>query len=308
MHIFKCDIMKKYIEYFYEFQLTKLINIGDNYFFVVHGYNYCLYQIKENINLSNIERILNITSFIPEFHNVILTKENQMFCVIENKRYILLKINIKSNRLVTMNDILKFKSYSIKFVKKDIYLDWIQLWSKKIDYLEYYINNKGNVNSEIKGILHYFIGLGENAIKYVKDSIKTASINQEMVLSHSRVGVDNTIYSLYNPLNLIIDHSSRDIAEYLKSSFYNDRVNYLEIENLINSNILSDMEYRLLYGRLLFPTFFFDMFDNYEENKLDNTSIILIYNKTTEYEKFLDNIYQMIKKRNTIISIPWLNK
>lgn len=302
--------MKKYIEYFYEIQLSKLINTGDNYFFTMHGYNYCLYQIKENINLSNAQMILNITSFIPEFHNVILTKENQMLCVIENKNYILLKINIKNNRLVTMNDILKFKNYSINFTKRDVYLDWIQLWSKKIDYLEYYINNKDNIDGEIKGILYYFIGLGENAIKYVKDSIKTNGfdIKKEMSLSHSRVSVDNTIYNLYNPLNLIIDHSSRDIAEYLKSSFYYDRVDYVEIENLINSNIFSEMEYKLLYGRLLFPTFFFDMFDSYEENKVDNTSIVLIYNKTTEYEKFLNNIYQMIKKRSTIMRIPWLNK
>ena len=64
----------------------------------------------------------------------------------------------------------------------------------------------------------------------------------------------------------------------------------------------------LLFGRLLFPTFFFDMFDKYEDNKLDNKKLISIYNKTTEYEAFLHNVYLIIKKRNNIISVPWLNK
>ena len=50
------------------------------------------------------------------------------------------------------------------------------------------------------------------------------------------------------------------------------------------------------------------MFDKYEDNKLDNKKLISIYNKTTEYEAFLHNVYLIIKKRNNIISVPWLNK
>ena len=106
----------------------------------------------------------------------------------------------------------------------------------------------------------------------------------------------------------MLDYSVRDIAEYIKSMFYSDKIDYIEIENLVNKNILSEMEYKLLFGRLLFPTFFFDMFDKYEDNKLDNKKLISIYNKTTEYEEFLHNICLIIKKRNNIISVPWLNK
>lgn len=119
--------------------------------------------------------------------------------------------------------------------KKAYTPNWIDLWSRKIDYLEYYINNKDNLKSEIKGILYYFIGLGENAIKYIKDSLKTSGFNQnKIVLSHYRVDSDSTLYSLYNPFNLMLDYSVRDIAEYIKSMFYSDKIDYIEIENLVN--------------------------------------------------------------------------
>lgn len=309
MHILKCDTMKKYIEYFYDVELQKIINVGDNYFFNINGINYCLYEVKGEINRVNIETILRLTSFMYEFHNVILTKDNQIFCVVEGKKYSLLKINLKSNRIINLNDLLRFKNYTINMSKKAYTPNWIDLWSRKIDYLEYYINNKDNLKSEIKGILYYFIGLGENAIKYIKDSLKTSGFNQnKIVLSHYRVDSDSTLYSLYNPFNLMLDYSVRDIAEYIKSMFYSDKIDYIEIENLVNKNILSEMEYKLLFGRLLFPTFFFDMFDKYEDNKLDNKQLISIYNKTTEYEVFLHNVYLIIKKRNNIISVPWLNK
>lgn len=311
MHILKCDTMKKYIEYFYDIELQKIINVGDNYFFNINGINYCLYEVKGEINRINIETILRLTSFMYEFHNVILTKDNQIFSIIEEKKYSLLKINLKSNRIININDLLRFKKYTMNTSKK-VYNppSWIELWSRKIDYLEYYINNKDNLKSEIKGILYYFIGLGENAIKYIKDSLKVVNTFQknEIVLSHYRVDSNSTLYSLYNPFNLIIDYSVRDIAEYLKSMFYSNKINYVEIENLVNNNMLSEMEWKLLFGRLLFPTFFFDMFDKYEENKLDNKKLISIYNKTTEYEEFLHNIYLIIKKRNNIIDVSWLNK
>lgn len=54
----------------------------------------------------------------------------------------------------------------------------------------------------------------------------------------------------------MLDYSVRDIAEYIKSMFYSDKIDYIEIENLVNKNILSEMEYKLLFGRLLFlPSF-----------------------------------------------------
>ena len=92
--------MKKYIEYFYDIELQKIINVGDNYFFNINGINYCLYEVKGEINRVNIETILRLTSFMYEFHNVILTKDNQIFCVVEGKKYSLLKINLKSNRII----------------------------------------------------------------------------------------------------------------------------------------------------------------------------------------------------------------
>ena len=52
--------MKKYIEYFYDVELQKIINVGDNYFFNINGINYCLYEVKGEINMDRLELIISV--------------------------------------------------------------------------------------------------------------------------------------------------------------------------------------------------------------------------------------------------------
>ena len=64
----------------------------------------------------------------------------------------------------------------------------------------------------------------------------------------------------------------------------------------------------LFYGRMLYPSYFFDMYDEIINNNLSESKVNMIINKSTEYERllikintFLSNIYG-----KTIPRVDWL--
>ena len=66
-------------------------------------------------------------------------------------------------------------------------------------------------------IIDYYLGISENAIFYLKKVVSNYEGNVSVCVCHKRIGVNSTLFDLYNPLNLIIDTRVRDIAEYFKN-------------------------------------------------------------------------------------------
>lgn len=66
----------------------------------------------------------------------------------------------------------------------------------------------------------------------------------------------------------------------------------------------------LLFSRLLFPTFYFDMYDEIINNSFNEERIIKIIDKTYEYEDVLFNIYKFIvyEKKIQLEPIEWIIK
>ena len=59
-------------------------------------------------------------------------------------------------------------------------------------------------------------------------------------ISHKRLKPTDKVDSLYNPLNIIYDYRVRDVAEYIKNSFWADNHNiYNELNNYLYKNRLS---------------------------------------------------------------------
>ena len=67
-----------------------------------------------------------------------------------------------------------------------------------------------------------------------------------------------TLYDYYDPTNIILDHPSRDIAEYVKSAIINNCFDINEFEGYLNKIKFQKTELQLLFSRIMFPTFFFD--------------------------------------------------
>ena len=283
-------------------------NFINNYYEFNHNNNYYrLYILNEEYNIYNYNNIYTINKELINntlMSEIILNKDKNIITTYHNINYILLKINCNINKNITLEEIDYLSKVKIVNNNKS---NWGLLWSKKIDYLEELISENGKKYPQVVNSFNYFIGLSENAISYYNN----IDIDNNMMyyISHKVLRPTDKVDSLYNPLNIIYDYRVRDVAEYIKNSFWTDNHNiYNELNNYLYKNNLSLNEVKLLISRVLFPSFYFDMYEeifnyNKEEKILNN-----IINRIDEYEEYLDSIIIYFKKFYPIDEIEWLKK
>ena len=301
--------MKNTINYYYNIRIDDLIKSNVDYYFYLNNNEYHL--IKYNRPIEDIESLykLNIQMINRRcmVHKIIINKDKSIITMINNEPYILLKICSK-NKYINLSDInyIQQMTYNIEYDKSLLRSDWVNLWCEKIDYYEYQINQLGKEYPILCDSLSYFIGLGENAISYLVNNIKENK--KTLIVSHKRIN-DNS-FDFYNPLNFIIDDRVRDVSEYIKKSFFNNTFNINELKSYLNYNNFNNEEYICFFSRLLFPTYYFDIYDEIINTKSDENKIIPILEKTTQYEEFLVYIYKYIiyEKKVQIEPIEWLLK
>ena len=301
--------MKNTINYYYNIRIDDLIKSNVDYYFYLNNNEYHL--IKYNRPIEDIESLykLNIQMINRRcmVHKIIINKDKSIITMINNEPYILLKICSK-NKYINLSDInyIQQMTYNIEYDKSLLRSDWVNLWCEKIDYYEYQINQLGKEYPILCDSLSYFIGLGENAISYLVNNIKENK--KILTVSHKRIN-DNS-FDFYNPLNFIIDDRVRDVSEYIKKSFFNNTFNINELKSYLNYNNFNNEEYICFFSRLLFPTYYFDIYDEIINTKSDENKIIPILEKITQYEEFLVYIYKYIiyEKKVQIEPIEWLLK
>ena len=128
-------------------------------------------------------------------------------------------------------------------------------------------------------------------------------------ISHKRLKPTDKVDSLYNPLNIIYDYRVRDVAEYIKNSFWADNHNiYNELNNYIYKSNLSLNEVKLLISRVLFPSFYFDLYDDIFNYNKDEKILNNIISRIDEYEEYLNSIIIYFKRFYPIDEIEWLKK
>ena len=299
--------MNNFIKFFYNMKVTN-INLIDNYYEFNYNNNYYrLYITNEGYNIYNYNNIYNNNKELINntlMSEVILNKDKNIITTYNNINYILLKINCNINKNITLEEIDYLSKTKIV---NNIKSNWGLLWSKKIDYLENLISENGKKYPQVVNSFNYFVGMSENAISYYNN----IEIDNNMMyyISHKVLRPTDKVDSLYNPLNIIYDYRVRDVAEYIKNSFWTDNHNiYNELNNYLYKNNLSLNEVKLLISRVLFPSFYFDMYEeifnyNKEEKILNN-----IINRIDEYEEYLDSIIIYFKKFYPIDEIEWLKK
>ena len=128
-------------------------------------------------------------------------------------------------------------------------------------------------------------------------------------ISHKRLKPTDKVDSLYNPLNIIYDYRVRDVAEYIKNSFWTDNHNiYNELNNYIYKSNLSLNEVKLLISRVLFPSFYFDLYEDIFNYNKDEKILNNIISRIDEYEEYLNSIIIYFKRFYPIDEIEWLKK
>lgn len=270
--------MRNAIKYYYNLDVDNIrfengIYIFDNYIFK---------EITNNIDFELYNFCINNNFYL---HRIIYNINNSYITKYDNKNYILL--NCKKNKIISMDDIFNFINVNPLNNR-----NWSELWERKIDYYEKNIINVKK--KEILDIFPYYIGLGENAISIYKNN----NLDTSFSISHIRL---NNNYDFYCPDNIIIDYKVRDIAEYIKKSFFLDTLDLNVLISYLNRTNFMLGDYVILYARLLFPTYFFDCIEN-DEN------ITMYTSKIIQYERLLNKMYFILNINKNIPRIDWLIK
>lgn len=292
--------IKQYIEYYYNFKNINISKIKDYYKLNYRNINYLFMPLtRYPIEILQINKIINND---VNYDNIVVNIKNQLITYIDGKNYILVHLSENiDNNLYAMIEKSKIVYLPNEMIDKIIKTNWDILWSKKIDYIEYQLNNLDNDTITFNSVW-YYIGMAENAISYVNEALSLSS-NHRLYVSHKRIKEQ----FLNNPLNLIVDYRSRDISEYLKYIFLKKKYDYIEIKKKLEKLNLDEFLCRMIYGRLFFVTFYFDTFDAIMNDNIGDRNLLKnIINRADEYEDYINNIYDILTQIKKIPRIGWV--
>ncbi len=293
--------MNNAILFFYNINIQEIKRINNNYYFTYQQNNYVIYKYNRDISEINEIYELNIELLSKGLigYEIIPNKTNELIFLYENNYYVLMKIPNIKNKKITYEDILSFNFIQNQNKYKTIdKSNWNQNWSKKIDYIIYQFSQIKNKHKEIDSSIDYFIGIWENAISYYNDTI---SNKNKKYVAHIRIENDMDLLEYLNPINFVIDYKERDIGEYLKTYVINN--NYTE--NMIDTILkyTNQEGIVLLISRLLFPSYYFDLYENIIEGKTKEEEINVIVKK--HYNVL--NLIKYIFKKYWDYNIPYIN-
>lgn len=301
--------MKNMIEFYYNIRIDTLHSKNDYYFFSINNRQFIFkpYYRDERAGETTY-RLSNILSERINIDNIILNKYNSPITKIENTPYILI-LN-KSKNIISLPIISNISNIGINstnYIKNLERNNWEILWGNIIDYYEMQVNENYKKYPLVRESFDYFIGMGENAISYLvntKMELKP-TIYDNKVLSHN-----NLYSSLFDPSNIILDHKARDVAEYIKYSFWNNNSNniFKELEEYFKYNFYSVYGIRVLFSRILYPSFYFNMYDQIISGKKEEKELNTIISKINDYEYYLYNIYLYLRKYYDIPEVNWIKK
>lgn len=290
--------MKNLINYYYGLLVKNFKKINEHFIFEIDNVNYEFLPFYGDLNqfYKNYLTLINCNKY---FHEVVFNKDKNLITFYNNNPYILIKKNIRIDRNL---DIDKIINYDVPIYSK-IDIDWKELWKNKIDYYEYQMSQLGIKYKILKNSFDYYIGLSETAISLL-NYVEKSDI--KYYICHKRINLDEKMDEFLNPVNIIIDSRTRDIAEYIKVNYLNDRISENKVLNYIDNLNFSYAESLLFLARLLYPSYYFDIYDQIIQDKISEEKILYYIKKNSSYEEFLKVIYKYIKNKYKIPEIEWL--
>ncbi|MBE6139496.1 MAG: hypothetical protein E7174_03270 [Firmicutes bacterium] len=290
--------MKNLINYYYALIINNFKKINDSFVFEVDNKNYEFIPFYGDVNkfYKNYLTLINNNKYC---HEVIFNKDKNLLTFYNQKPYILLRKNIYIDKKVDINEII---NYDIPIYGGNS-LNWKKLWGDKIDYYEYQMSQIAIKYRILKNSFDYYIGLSETAINllnYVDDT------KIKYFICHRRITINQMLDEFFNPINIVVDSRTRDIAEYIKINYFSETINLTEVFNYLDSLNFNYDESLLFLARLLYPTYYFDMYDQIIQGKISEEKIQFYTKKNAFYEVFLKKLYNYIKFKYKIPEIEWL--
>ena len=287
--------MKNILNYYYGMIVSKIDNNG---YFSYDNHLFCLYKITRSIDEINSLVLLNnyMLNNNIKVNKIVFNNYHKPVTFFDKEYYVLILIEYEYH-----GGYFKFipspMDNQFNNLKRN---DWATLWELKVDYLEHHLLLNSNYPL-LQDSINYYIGLTENAIEY----FHMLSIGEiPLFISHRRIRKN----LMYNPLEFIFDYKVRDISEYLKIVFFQKEKSIYDIKKIINNLDLNYIDYLLLYNRMLYPSFYFDLYDEIIQNNEKEEKILDITNLSNEYEELLYEIYLLINRKKNILGIDWINR
>ncbi len=273
----------------------------------------------------------SVPLFFPTVNGEILSEwENEPACVLVSKE------RRSKAPLIIGRSLGKFhwrgRSLSYPIKKLSRLGQWKGIWEKRLDQMEAVWNGKiyEPPESEFEKMFFdsfpYYRGLAENAIQYLVDTEldETPGEIDHGTVCHerftSRTWSDEVLFR--NPFEWILDHGSRDLAEWTRHRYFQNTQTYEPdvrqfFSDYKTTTTLTPFSWRLLYARLLFPLHYFECVEEYYMNSSEQNRNTLedkiqkIVNQSIEYEKFLGRFFQLLEvpvRTNRIPEIDWIKK
>ena len=291
--------MKNLINYYYNLIIEDYRKSNNSFYFEIDNISYEFIPYFGNIDL--LYRNYSILKSNNIYcHDIITNKDNSIITIYNNKNYLLIRKNICLDKYVDMKEIISFDIP----INTQENLNWKKLWEDKIDYYEYQMSQVAFRYPKLKSSFNYYVGLTESAISLL-NYVNKENINY--FINHKRIKYKEKLNEFLNPIDVVIDSRSRDISEYIKSNYINDNINIDDVYSIIEYSNFNNSEAILFLSRLIYPSYYFDLYDKVIQEKLGEDKIENITKKNTQYEVFLKNIYKFLKKRYLIPNIEWLN-
>lgn len=300
--------MKNALQYYYNLKPKTIHQINSDYRCQVENFEYLFKRLDDytddisvidDLNRHLLNRGLMCHQIVKNINQEILTN-------LDGNSYVLLKMFV-DNREINEDDLLVFSS---QYVEKNKYnlLDrsnWYELWTKKVDYIEYQASQLGKHYPLIRESINYYIGMAETAISLISNTI---SHDIYLTVSHRRIGYKNKLRDLYNPLDFVLDTRVRDLSEFYKERFFLNKVDLDSMKKNIYLYKLTSSEAVLFFARMMFPSYYFDCYQQIVLGELYEREINRYVMKAEEYQSFLKYLYFYLRQYYDIPEIEWIIK
>ena len=292
--------MKNVIYTNYNILVNEINRDNNNYFFYYDNNLYVFYEV-----LNDISVIETIYEFIlknnVECFKIIINRDNSIITSVDNKKYALL--NLKG----ILKYEIKFDEFKFYPIDKEAH-NWGKLWSDRLDYYEIQLRELGINYQTVLNSYGMFSGLAENAILYFNMTMNKFNDTEVIGIVHNRMKYPCYLIDYNNPLNFVIDYNIRDIAEYIKAYMISHDYALENVFILLDRLNINSKMFNLLYSRLMYPTFYFDVYDKIILDDGKDSDIIESVNVVDRYLEMLNQIYLRYKDKYNMFNVEWLNK
>ncbi len=290
--------MKNLINYYYDLNIKSFKKVYGKFVFELNNKFYEFIPFYGDVN-AFYKNYLNVLKNNKYCHEIMFNNQKNILTFYDGTPYLLLRKNFILDKRVDFNEII---TYDMQ-IYSESNLEWKKLWKEKIDYYEYQMSQLSHKYKLLKNSFDYYIGLSENAISllnYVKED------DIRFYMCHKRINHNEKLDEFFNPLNFVVDNLSRDIGEYIKVNFFTNDLDLDNVYNYIEKLDFNDSEYILLLARLMYPSYYFDIYDQIIQENVSEEKIELYIKKNVSYETFLIKVYNNLKHNFKFPEIEWL--